>query len=176
MSNMHIHAWALFQHLQVAWYSSGGFSLAYSVTNIFLGCTGRYCSCIYLDMAWDQISRDPGWLEQPKLCLFDKYKCLSRKLKFWPRNQNASTRTTIHKPSTICASNVYAIRRRPWDGLDSQWWLVSQVLEVETKVWEYFRLSACNAFWVKEVQETCSMEWWVWYGSVCFMVLAIWWT
>ena len=46
----------------------------------------------------------------------------------------------------------------------------------ETEVWEYVRLWACNASWVKEVQESCSMKWWLWYGSVCFMLHVSQWT
>ena len=56
--------------------------------------------------------------------------------------------------------------RRSQDGLDSEWWLVSQVHEVVAEVWKYFRLWTCNAFWVKEMQESHSLEWWFWDGSV----------
>ena len=65
---------------------------------------------------WPEIKFSESWDDSnnQKLCPFDKYKCLSRKFKFRPRNWNASTRTTIiYKPITICAHYVYGIHRRP---------------------------------------------------------------
>ena len=98
---------------------------------------------------------------------------LSRIFKLRTRNQNARPKsTTIYTPDTICTSYVYAIYRGSQDGLDSQWWLVSQVLEVETEVWKYSRLWTCNASWVKEMQESHNLDWWFWDESVCFLVLA----
>ena len=40
------------------------------------------------------------------------------------------------------------------------------------EVWEYSWLWTCNVTWVKEMQESHSLEWWFWDGSVCFLVLA----
>ena len=90
--------------------------------------SSKYCSCIY--SVWPEIrfAVSCDGYNKDKLCLFETYRCLSRKfkclsrkfkclsrnLKFWPRNQNASARTTtIHKLSTVCATHVYALHRRP---------------------------------------------------------------
>ena len=90
-------------------------------------------------------------------------------------DQDPEMQSPHFQPSTcqaqFFASYVDALCRGSQDGLESEWWLVSQVLKAEAEVWEYSRLWNCNVTWVKEMKESQSLEWWFWDGSVCFLVL-----
>ena len=115
------------------------------------------------------------------LCPCSWYQSFSRKYDVYHKNLQAQSKKQKWKAEVFnnlqVKHNLWLAMFMPYirgsqNGLDSEWWLVSQVIEVEAEVWKYFWLWTCYATWAKEMQESHSLEWWFLDGAICFLVHA----